>query len=509
MRYTVTKMKTIVITLICATIMLCILPAVVAAEIANAANAANARPVSSLYHFSFAVGEAALFKNDRYRYDINPPLLIFDTVYVELYDICALLNLEGRWLQFDDGDIVVIAEAGGADDAAADGLTESLRFNKFSRYMDLTAKDSFFSIGNKIYVPADEIAGFAGYGVTYDGGVMTMSPDGAEVFYAGGGFGVPDVSGDETTLYEAYGEPSAHVVNPYRAYSYENMIADARRLERMYPELIRISRIGYSVEGRELLLIELGGGDTRIFVCGTHHAREYISATYLMYAVDQYAYARAAGGLWEGYDMGALLDSVQFCIVPMINPDGVNLVQNGLAATADPGYVGSLSLPVDQYGYASWKANVDGVDLNRNYDYGWTNEKAAEYPRGYANFGGDEPLSEPETRAVSEYILSGNFEAFLSFHTQGQVFYYAGDDEKPAGLDRLVRNATGFSRTSDRGDPGGSFMEFAHGNLGKTVMTVELCNYVGPYPYPDASFDNVWRPARNIMPIFAQFYSNR
>jgi hypothetical protein len=226
-----------------------------------------------------------------------------------------------------------------------------------------------------------------------------------------------------------------------------------------------------------------------------------------MYAIDRFAYAAHAGGSWEGYDMAALLDSVKFCIIPMVNPDGVNLVQNGLAAVGDPDCVAGMYLPGGPYGYRTWKANINGVDLNRNYGVGWKNEVAGENPRGYSGYGGDEPASEPETKAVSEYILSGNFEAFLSFHAQGQVFYYAEADDRQTRANRLVGQATGFRQLSSGVDPDGTWFGFVRHHFGKATMTVELCDYVGPYPYPDGSFDRAWRPARNILPVFAQAFS--
>ena len=40
-------------------------------------------------------------------------------------------------------------------------------------------------------------------------------------------------------------------------------------------------------------------------------------------------------------------------------------------------------------------------------------------------------------------------------------------------------------------------------------MTVELCNYVGPYPYPDAGFDDVWTSAKDVLLIFGDVIKNR
>jgi len=148
----------------------------------------------------------------------------------------------------------------------------------------------------------------------------------------------------------------AYVVDPYHAYSYEDMVEDANALQSMYPELIRLGSIGKSVEGRDLMLVEFGHGNRKIFLNGAVHAREYISSTYLMYMIDRYAYAHATGSLWEGYNLKDILSAVTFCIVPMVNPDGVNLVQNGIDSVKDQEKVAKIPFyPAEITTYSLWK----------------------------------------------------------------------------------------------------------------------------------------------------------
>ncbi|MEI7884623.1 MAG: M14 family zinc carboxypeptidase [Clostridia bacterium] len=107
---------------------------------------------------------------------------------------------------------------------------------------------------------------------------------------------------------------SDFVVDPYHEYAYENMLEDANKLQEKYPELIRLKSIGNSVEGRDLALIEFGNGERKIFLNGATHAREYITTTYLMYMIDRYAYAYANVGIYDGYDLSKILNSITFCI---------------------------------------------------------------------------------------------------------------------------------------------------------------------------------------------------
>ncbi|MBT7123173.1 MAG: hypothetical protein HN948_09225, partial [Clostridia bacterium] len=122
----------------------------------------------------------------------------------------------------------------------------------------------------------------------------------------------------------------AIVVDPYQPYTHEMMVSDAHELAQMYPQYLQIDSIGSSVERRDLTLIKMGSGEKKLLLVGAHHAREYISSTYLMNTIDKYLYAAARGEEFGGYDIDALLSAVTVYIVPMINPDGVNLVINGI-----------------------------------------------------------------------------------------------------------------------------------------------------------------------------------
>ena len=184
----------------------------------------------------------------------------------------------------------------------------------------------------------------------------------------------------------------------------------------------------------------------------------------------------------------------------MVNPDGVNLVQNGLSATPAADSIAQMGIyEGEKYGYAAWKANIHGVDVNWNYDKDWSAERN-KHLRGSTGFNGDYPNSEPETAAVAAYVDSVPFDAYFSFHTQGQVYYWADSKSHPMYLQNVVAAATGFTGQWDSGTGiGGSFFDYVYRKYDKPTITLELCPYVGNYPYPDGDFDTVWHPARNVL----------
>ncbi|PKM85298.1 MAG: hypothetical protein CVU86_03145 [Firmicutes bacterium HGW-Firmicutes-11] len=300
------------------------------------------------------------------------------------------------------------------------------------------------------------------------------------------------------------------IVDPYQAYSYETMLEDATELQRRYPELIRLKTIGTSVEGRNLLLIEFGNGDRRIFLNGATHAREYITTSYLMYMIDQYAHAYANGGIYENFDIKTVLEGVTFAILPMVNPDGVNLVQNGLYSTQDPAAVARIPIHrYDREGYISWKANINGVDLNRNYPANWNVDRAVNAPSS-SRFKGYTPLSEPESIAIMRYLNSNMSWAYISFHSQGEGIYGWNDPGEwySQQLDSMVARImeeSGFRKLTGTSDNNyGTFGDHIRSTFHKPILTIELCEYVGSYPYPDEDFDRVWSPAKTVSLIIAE-----
>jgi hypothetical protein len=299
-----------------------------------------------------------------------------------------------------------------------------------------------------------------------------------------------------------------YVVDPYHAYSYEEMLEDASTLEQMYPDIIRLDSIGESVEKRDLLLIRFGNGDRKIFINGSIHACEYITTTYLMYMIDRYAYAYKTSGIYEGFDLKKILDSVTFCIVPMLNPDGVNLVHNGLESVRNPEEVSKIFT-----GYADWKANINGVDLNRNFDNNWYVQRPENGPSA-GGYKGYTPLSEPESRAVARYLDSEMFWTFLNFHSKGEGLYGWDDPNieyypQLASMVSRIIEASNYRKFIDTPDTDyGTLLGYVRETYLKPALTFELCRYVYGIPYPDEDFDSVWAPARTFCLIVAEEVMN-
>lgn len=220
-----------------------------------------------------------------------------------------------------------------------------------------------------------------------------------------------------------------NVVDTNIDYTYEIMERDIRGLMARYP-FLEVGSAGSSVLGRTLYYIRLGTGSNQVFYNGSHHSLEWITTPLLMKFIEEFSKAYAEGRtLSRGYNPRNIWARSSIYIIPMVNPDGVDLVLNGLGSD-NPYYQdlirwnnGSTDFSTD------WQANVRGVDLNHNYNAAWELSKEAEAELGITGpgptrYSGPSPESEPESKAVADFTRAHNFRLVMAYHSQGEVIYW-------------------------------------------------------------------------------------
>jgi murein tripeptide amidase MpaA len=167
------------------------------------------------------------------------------------------------------------------------------------------------------------------------------------------------------------------IVNPKTVYSYTRMVSDITKLKAAYPGLVNTKIIGKSEYGRNIYAVSLGNGPAKVFINGSHHAREWLTTNLNMYMIEQYAQAYIKKQKINGYDVRSILNTSTIWFVPMVNPDGVDLSING-SSEDSPFWSKLLEMNSGSFDFSEWKSNIQGVDLNRNYDAGWYQYKLLE-----------------------------------------------------------------------------------------------------------------------------------
>ncbi len=333
--------------------------------------------------------------------------------------------------------------------------------------------------GSDGYLPVSELLDALPLGCAKRGGLFVLSTGD----FSGGAeealLAARSVLGDGVFADRAPREAPHLCVDPYQRYSYEQMREDVDELCALYPEIAAQSVFGVSAEGRELVALSLGRGDRIILCTASLHACEFFGTNFVMYMADQYAYGWATNGVIDGYDCRSLLDRVRFLIVPMVNPDGVNIAQNGPDAAANPALVRGMDMQGATF--YSWKANANGVDLNRNFPLDWRQENYIDHPAA-RYFCGYEAATEPEVLAMMQLFEDTPFCMALDFHTYGEKIYWIDTNtqdhaERYGEIARRLCETTGYYDfgMEDVSRFGGYLCNYARATYDVFCAVVELC----------------------------------
>ena len=139
-------------------------------------------------------------------------------------------------------------------------------------------------------------------------------------------------------------------------------------LLRRYP-FLNVQTVGNSVLGKPIYAVKLGRGQKSVFYSASFHANEWITTPVLMKFIEDYANAYVSNGKLYGYSVRNLFNTVSIFIMPMVNPDGVNLVTNSFPINSvNYNYAKQIADDFPDIPFTSgWKANIRGVDLNLQF----------------------------------------------------------------------------------------------------------------------------------------------
>lgn len=180
------------------------------------------------------------------------------------------------------------------------------------------------------------------------------------------------------------------------------------------PEAGVFFSIGKSVQGRELEVVRFGDGPVRrMIMAGIHGGYEW-NTTDLAYELIAYLHQNPQ----------AVPAEITLYILPSANPDG---------------YAAGFG--------AAGRANANGVDLNRNWDAFWSPTwSGVACWKQLPITGGEYPFSEPETQALSAFLLAHPLDALISYHSAAMGIFSGGQTVDPASqsLARALSAVSGY-----------------------------------------------------------------
>jgi hypothetical protein len=171
---------------------------------------------------------------------------------------------------------------------------------------------------------------------------------------------------------------------------------------------------------------EIDEDEPAVLFNGVQHAREPMGA---------FICAELLENLTKSYETSPayrrLVDSLEIWLIPVVNPDGYEyIIDNRLHF---PWWRKNLR---DNDGDGVFDPLVDGVDLNRNYDYNWGDGDESAPASWF--FHGSAPFSEPEVRAVHDLAVRENILLGVDYHSYGESVLFPWGNYHPAPDQALI-----------------------------------------------------------------------
>lgn len=289
-------------------------------------------------------------------------------------------------------------------------------------------------------------------------------------------------------------------------FSYEEFTGFIDSIQAIYPSIMSAPiSIGQTHEGRDIIAYKISDNpevdevEPRSLITGLHHAREPMSFMASLYFTKW---------LLENYGTNEMatyiVNNREVWFVPIINVDGYTY--NEQIAPNGGGMWRKNKRDNNENG--AFNSTYDGVDLNRNYAYGWGyDDTGSSGTPSSETYRGPSAFSEPETEAIRQMCISKGFNTALNFHTFGDLFIISENPDGTTFPDHELFKEYGHDATKANG--------YIFGNGSATVQyttnggsddwmygeQVEKGKIMAFTPEIGTAFDYFWAPTDRILTL--------
>lgn len=294
-------------------------------------------------------------------------------------------------------------------------------------------------------------------------------------------------------------------------YGYDRMMSDLRRLHHRYPKIISVELRDTTEQGRPLPLVHFGSPQAkhRILIQAAMHAREYLTSQLVMALLEHYASGYDTQS-WNGKTYRQTFDSVSVTLLPMVNPDGVEIAQRGAEGTTTlEAHEWVDSVVAMGVSHRQIKSNANGVDINRNFPRGFGRKTEAKGQKSFFYYEGPQPYSEVESRFMMEAALKCKPAAFLNYHTSGNMMYWGAQDAlaevnyRALEMAYHIHQLTGYPMAGpEEQTPCGTWADEVMPLFRRPSVTIEVGTR---NPVPIAEFHDIFRLGLHVWAELCQW----
>ena len=340
---------------------------------------------------------------------------------------------------------------------------------------------------------------------------------------------VNDISTHDMKQYlgEMPGEDSDIVSTATSVYTYEQMVKDLYFLDQRYPGIFTYETLGVTKDLRQIYAVTLGNpaAPNHVVIQYTVHSREYINCLLAMKQIEYYLKNYAAGNTYGDRSYPDLFANFCLHVIPMANPDVVSVSELGIDSmrtSSAKGIIqycwesdtqlGRTAAPIEDY-LKTFKANANGVDLNKNFPVGWDGYTDGVPVPSTDCHKGVAPASEVETQAIINLVHANPTVAVISYHSAGDLIYwnYGVEDENLLAADRNLainlNNVTGYpTAVSEKYNwhLAGGCSDYFMWEEGIPSVTLETGQ--GTCPLDISAFSSMWNANRDVYALLAAMY---
>ena len=255
--------------------------------------------------------------------------------------------------------------------------------------------------------------------------------------------------------------------------------------------------LGHSLLRREMAALVLGeDAAVRVLMTAAFHGQEWITTLCALRLWEEMASHLRAHLPLCGVSLHRALRGRQLWLVPLVNPDGVEIARYGSFAAG--AYAATAArMGADTPGV--WRGNARGVDINSNFNAGWEEMQALAQKSG--KICGAHPESEPETRILAALCRRLPFRHAVALHTQGEEIYWRYGAHTPPQSEMMARVLAAVSgyAVADPSEEAahGGFKDWFIDTFHRPAFTLELGRGQNPLPLRD--FESIYAKAREML----------